>query len=73
MSRNGPLALAFHALFIAFVLAPVTWALAYLFFDPPSTVLMMQRARGGIGAWSALAISGAAGLPVLLATACSLS
>jgi monofunctional biosynthetic peptidoglycan transglycosylase len=34
-------------LFVAFVLAPVTWALAYLFFDPPSTVLMMQRVAEG--------------------------
>ena len=33
--------------FVAFVLAPVTWALAYLFFDPPSTVLMLQRAAEG--------------------------
>ena len=34
-------------LFIAFVLLPVTWAGAYLFFDPPSTMLMMQRAAEG--------------------------
>jgi len=33
--------------FIAFVLIPVTWAGAYLFFDPPSTILMMQRAAEG--------------------------
>ncbi|MBC7767273.1 MAG: monofunctional biosynthetic peptidoglycan transglycosylase [Phycisphaerales bacterium] len=33
--------------FIAFVLIPVTWAGAYLFFDPPSTFLMLQRAAEG--------------------------
>ncbi|MFC0102839.1 DMT family transporter [Sphingopyxis terrae] len=32
-------------------------------------VLMMQRVRGDIGPWSALAISSAAGIPVLLGTA----
>lgn len=34
-------------IFIAFVLIPVTWAGAYLFFDPPATILMMQRAAEG--------------------------
>lgn len=33
--------------FIAFVLAPVTWVGAYMFFDPPSTILMIQRAAEG--------------------------
>ncbi|WP_432768587.1 MAG: DMT family transporter [Sphingopyxis sp.] len=32
-------------------------------------VLMMQRVRGDIGPWSALAISSAAGIPILLGTA----
>jgi len=45
--RYGLLMTAFTVVFIAFVLAPVTWAGAYLFFDPPSTVLMMQRAAEG--------------------------
>ena len=31
-------------LFVALVLAPVTWVGVYLFIDPPSTVLMMIRA-----------------------------
>lgn len=35
-------------------------------------VLMMQRVRGEIGPWSALAISSAAGAPILLATALAL-
>ncbi len=35
-------------------------------------VLLMQRVRGAIGPWSALTISSAAGLPVLLATALAL-
>jgi membrane peptidoglycan carboxypeptidase len=34
-------------LFIAFVLAPVTWVGLYLFIDPPATTLMMQRAAEG--------------------------
>lgn len=45
--RYGLFITSVSVLFIAFVLAPVTWALAYLFFDPPSTVLMMQRAAEG--------------------------
>ncbi len=45
--RYGLFITSISVLFIAFVLAPVTWALAYLFFDPPSTVLMMQRAAEG--------------------------
>lgn len=45
--RYGLLLTAVGVLFVAFVLAPVTWVGAYLFFDPPSTVLMMQRAAEG--------------------------
>jgi monofunctional biosynthetic peptidoglycan transglycosylase len=45
--RYGLFITALSVLFIAFVLAPVTWVGAYLFFDPPSTVLMMQRAAEG--------------------------
>lgn len=45
--RYGLFITSISVLFIAFVLAPVTWAASYLFFDPPSTVLMMQRAAEG--------------------------
>lgn len=45
--RYGLFITTISVFFIAFVLAPVTWALAYLFFDPPSTMLMMQRAAEG--------------------------
>lgn len=45
--RYGLLITTVTVLFIAFVLAPVTWVTAYLFFDPPSNVLMMQRAAEG--------------------------
>ncbi|MEQ1818372.1 MAG: monofunctional biosynthetic peptidoglycan transglycosylase [Terricaulis sp.] len=45
--RYGLFITSISVLFVAFVLAPVTWTLAYLFFDPPSTVLMMQRAAEG--------------------------
>lgn len=45
--RYGLLITSVSVLFVAFVLAPVTWVFAYLFFDPPSTVLMMQRAAEG--------------------------
>ncbi len=45
--RYGLFITTISVLFIAFVLAPVTWVGAYLFFDPPSTVLMMQRAAEG--------------------------
>ena len=34
-------------LFVAFVIMPVTWVGAYLFIDPPSNVLMTQRAAQG--------------------------
>ena len=45
--RYGLLLTVLGVFFVAFVLAPVTWAGAYLFFDPPSTVLMLQRAAEG--------------------------
>lgn len=45
--RYGLFITSISVLFIAFVLAPVTWVAAYLFFDPPSNVLMMQRAAEG--------------------------
>jgi monofunctional biosynthetic peptidoglycan transglycosylase len=45
--RYGLLLTTLSVFFVALVLAPVTWALAYLFFDPPSTVLMVQRASEG--------------------------
>ncbi|WP_420823042.1 monofunctional biosynthetic peptidoglycan transglycosylase [Vitreimonas flagellata] len=45
--RFGLVITTISVLFIAFVLLPVTWAGAYLFFDPPSTMLMMQRAAEG--------------------------
>ena len=45
--RYGLFITSMSVLFVAFVLAPVTWTLAYLFFDPPSTVLMIQRAAEG--------------------------
>jgi monofunctional glycosyltransferase len=45
--RYGLFITTVSVLFIAFVLAPVTWVGAYLFFDPPSNVLMMQRAAEG--------------------------
>ncbi|MBX3511364.1 MAG: monofunctional biosynthetic peptidoglycan transglycosylase [Hyphomonadaceae bacterium] len=45
--RYGLLLTIVTVLFVAFVLAPVTWVGAYLFFDPPSNVLMMQRAAEG--------------------------
>lgn len=45
--RYGLFITSISVLFIAFVVAPVTWALVYLFVDPPSTVLMVQRASEG--------------------------
>lgn len=45
--RYGFFLTALTVLFIAFVLAPVTWVGLYLFVDPPATVLMMQRAAEG--------------------------
>jgi monofunctional biosynthetic peptidoglycan transglycosylase len=45
--RYGLALTTISVLFVAFVLAPVTWAGAYLFLDPPSTLLMMQRMAEG--------------------------
>jgi monofunctional biosynthetic peptidoglycan transglycosylase len=45
--RYGLFITTISVLFIALVLAPVTWVGAYLFFDPPSNVLMLQRAAEG--------------------------
>lgn len=45
--RFGFFTTTLSVLFIAFVLAPVTWVGAYLFIDPPGTVLMVQRAAEG--------------------------
>jgi monofunctional biosynthetic peptidoglycan transglycosylase len=45
--RYGLFFTTLSVIFIAFVLAPVTWVAAYLFFDPPATLLMMQRAAEG--------------------------
>ncbi|MEZ5958815.1 MAG: monofunctional biosynthetic peptidoglycan transglycosylase [Hyphomonadaceae bacterium] len=45
--RYGLFITSISVMFIALVLAPVTWVTAYLFFEPPSTVLMMQRAAEG--------------------------
>lgn len=45
--RFGLFITTITVLFVALVIAPVTWAAAYLFADPPATVLMMQRAAEG--------------------------
>lgn len=45
--RFGFFTTAISVLFVAFVLLPVTWVGAYLFIDPPSTSLMLQRAAEG--------------------------
>jgi monofunctional biosynthetic peptidoglycan transglycosylase len=45
--RYGFILTTISVLFIAFVLAPVTWVGLYLFIDPPATTLMMQRAGEG--------------------------
>jgi monofunctional biosynthetic peptidoglycan transglycosylase len=45
--RYGLLLTTITVLFIAFVLAPVTWVAIYRFADAPSTILMMQRAAEG--------------------------
>lgn len=47
IKRFGLVITTLTVLFVAFVLAPVTWVGAYLFFDPPANVLMMQRAAEG--------------------------
>jgi monofunctional biosynthetic peptidoglycan transglycosylase len=45
--RYGLFLTTLAVLFIAFVLAPVTWVGLYLFIDPPATTLMLQRAAEG--------------------------
>lgn len=45
--RYGIFLTTLTVLFVAFIIAPVTWAAVYLFVDPPSTVLMLQRAAEG--------------------------
>jgi monofunctional glycosyltransferase len=45
--RYGFFITTFSVLFIALVLAPVTWVGLYLFVSPPATMLMMQRAAEG--------------------------
>ena len=45
--RYGIAMTLFSVLFIAFVLAPVTWVAVYRVIDPPGTLLMMQRAAEG--------------------------
>ncbi len=45
--RYGFFTTALSVLFLAFVVAPVTWVGLYLFIDPPATMLMMQRAAEG--------------------------
>lgn len=45
--RYGLFLTTLGVLFVALVVAPVMWAGAYLFIDPPATVLMMQRAAEG--------------------------
>lgn len=45
--RYGIFLTALSVLFVAFVVAPVTWSAVYLFVDPPTTVLMLQRAAEG--------------------------
>ena len=45
--RYGLLITTMSVLFIAFVLAPVTWVGVYRAFDAPGTFLMMQRAAEG--------------------------
>ncbi len=45
--RFGLVITTVSVLFVALVIAPVTWTAAYLFIDPPATILMMQRAAEG--------------------------
>lgn len=45
--RFGLVITTLSVLFVAFFLAPVTWVGLYLFVDPPSNILMMQRAAEG--------------------------
>jgi monofunctional glycosyltransferase len=45
--RYGFAIIAASSLFLALVVAPVTWVAAYLFIDPPTNILMMLRAGEG--------------------------
>lgn len=45
--RYGIAMTLFSVLFVAFILAPVTWVAVYRVVDPPGTLLMMQRAAEG--------------------------
>lgn len=45
--RYGIVMTLFSVVFVAFVLAPVTWVAVYRVIDPPGTMLMMQRAAEG--------------------------
>ncbi|MEQ1708305.1 MAG: monofunctional biosynthetic peptidoglycan transglycosylase [Terricaulis sp.] len=45
--RYGLLLTTISVLFVALVLAPVTWVGVYLFIDPPSTATMLERAAAG--------------------------
>src|SRR5262245_35048157 len=47
IKRYGLFLTTLTVVFVALVLAPVTWVGAYGLFDPPSNVLMMQRAAEG--------------------------
>lgn len=45
--RFGLFLTAVSVLVVAFFVVPVTWALAYLFIDAPSTITMMERVAQG--------------------------
>ena len=45
--RYGLMLTTISVLFVALVLAPVTWVGAYLFIDPPSTATMLERVAAG--------------------------
>lgn len=45
--RFGYIITAFTVLFVAFIVAPVTWVGVYAFVDPPTNVLMLRRAMEG--------------------------
>lgn len=47
IKRYGLFLTTLTVVFVALVLAPVTWVGAYGLFDPPSNVLMMKRAAEG--------------------------
>ncbi|MEQ1617816.1 MAG: monofunctional biosynthetic peptidoglycan transglycosylase [Terricaulis sp.] len=45
--RFGYIITALSVLFVAFIVAPVTWVAVYAFVDPPTNILMMRRAGEG--------------------------